>query len=86
MTNITLQKAWAIVKALIVEANQAIPGATGPEKREWVINKLITGVESVDNLIPVIGAWADLPVVDGFEKYLVRVAVERCYAELKLPE
>lgn len=56
------------------------------EKRTWVEKHVLELVEKGDNFIPVIGAWADLPVVDGFEKYLVRIAVERVYASLKLAE
>lgn len=48
--------------------------------------KALALVEFVDHMLPVIGQWADLPAVDGFEKYLVRVAIERAYAALKLPE
>lgn len=56
------------------------------EKRAWVEEKVLALVELGDNFIPVIGAWADLPAVDGLEKYLVRIAIERAYAALKLPE
>ena len=86
MKKIDLQTVWNILKELIEEANRAVPGASGIEKRAWVVDKVLNGIEAVDHLLPVIGAWADLPVVNGFEKYLVRIAVERCYAELKLPE
>ena len=77
---------WKLLTGLIQDANREIPGASGVEKRAWVEERVLGLVEVVDHLIPVIGKWADLPAVDGFEKYLVRIAIERAYAALKLPE
>ncbi len=43
---------------------------------------LLGAVEEYDNLIPVAGAYLDLPFVDGIEKSAVDVAVEKGYAWL----
>lgn len=82
----TMDKVWEILEKLVIAANDALPGKTGLEKRDWVSTKVLALVELGDNFVPIIGAWADLPVIDGLEKWLVNVAVERAYVALKLPE
>ena len=86
MSGFDLQEIFTLVKGLIVEANKQIPGATGPEKRAWVSERLVALVEFVDHMLPLVGKYLDLPVVDNFERYLINVLIERCYAELKLDE
>jgi hypothetical protein len=70
---------------LVKTAETAIPGASGKEKKAWCIDQVVKGVELGDNYIPIIGAWMDLPVIDGFERWLIGLAVEWAYTSLQLP-
>ncbi len=67
---------------LAKKAAAAMPGATGPERKAWGKKVLLGAIEQYDNLIPVAGAYLDLPFVDGIEKSAVDVAVEKGYAWL----
>jgi hypothetical protein len=53
-----------------------IPGATGKEKLAWVKAQIIQAVESIDNLLPVVGLWADLPWIDAAEAMGISAAVD----------
>jgi hypothetical protein len=57
-------------------AEDAIPGASGYEKRRWCGEKILKAVEDVDHLIPVIGPMFDTPLADLIEKTGVMKAVD----------
>lgn len=75
-----------LLVGLVKAAESALPGSSGKEKKAWCVDKAITLVEMGDNFIPLIGAWMDLPVVDGFERYIVGLGVEWAWTGLSLPE
>jgi hypothetical protein len=80
-----LTKIWELLKGLCKNADDLIPGATGKEKKAWVIDKVLELVNIGEMLIG-IGAWANLPIVDGFEKFIIGLGVERAWTELQLPQ
>lgn len=65
-------------------AEELLPGATGPEKKQWAKENLLKAVEDYDQLLPVIGAWLDLPIVNGLEKAGCDWAVEFGWAQLQV--
>lgn len=80
----TLSQIWELLKTLVKQAESALPGATGKEKKAWCVEKAVALVEQYDQLLPLIGQWADLPVVDSAQRYLIGLAVERAWTELEL--
>ena len=81
-----MSKVWELLEGLVKSAADALPGATGKEKKAWATEKAIALVEMADDFIPVLGKWADLPVIDGFERYLISLGIERAWTALQLPE
>ena len=81
-----ISKVWELLEGLVKAAVTALPGATGKEKKAWCIDQAVILVEMGDNWIPVLGKWADLPVVDQFERYLIGLGIERAWTALQLPE
>lgn len=77
---------WEMLKKLVKQADQLMPGKTGKEKKQWCIEHAVLLVEQYDQMLPMIGGWADLPIVDEFERYLIGLAVERCWTELELTQ
>lgn len=80
----TLSQIWTLLQNLVRDAESALPGATGKEKKAWCVEKAVALVEQYDQLIPVLGQWADLPLVDQAERYLIGLGIERAWTELKL--
>lgn len=66
---------WA-ARRLVRGVLDAIPGATGREKLQWVKDRLVELVESLDHLIPVIGAWLDNPLADAAERQGIEAIVD----------
>lgn len=80
-----MTQVWALLEGLVKSAADALPGATGKEKKAWCVEKAVALVEMGDNFIPILGQWADLPVVDSFERYLIGLGIERAWTALQLP-
>ncbi len=57
---------WA-AKELVILAEDQLPTAPGQTKLDWVKANLIRLVESVDQLVPVVGLWLDNPLADAAE-------------------
>lgn len=70
---------------LVKAAEEAVPGTDGKAKKQWCIDQAVKLVEMGDNFIPVLGQWADLPAVDGFERYIIGLGIEWAWTTLKLP-
>lgn len=81
-----MTQVWALLEGLVKAAADQLPGKSGKEKKAWCVEKALTLVEMGDNFIPLLGQWADLPVVDSFERYLVGLGIERAWTALQLPE
>ena len=81
-----ISKVWELLEGLVKAAVTVLPGATGKEKKAWCVAQAVTLVEMGDNFIPVLGQWADLPVVDKFEEYLISLGIERAWTALQFPE
>ncbi len=81
-TKITLKGLVEAGRWIARRANELLPGASGAEKKAWAKSHLLEVIEKFDDRAPVIGAFLDLPVVDGLEKSAVDVAVEKGYAWL----
>lgn len=79
-----LSQIWEALKDLVKQAETLMPGATGKEKKAWVVEQAVTLVERYDQMLPLIGKWADLPPVDAAQRYLIGLAVERAWTELQL--
>lgn len=67
---------WA-ARQLVQAANNALPGANGADKKTWVKTQILSALESVDHLIPVLGAWMDLPLFDTLQQQAVDFAVDK---------
>ena len=65
-------------------AEAAIPGMTGPEKKAWCVEEAMKLLENGETIIPLLAAWADLPIVENGERYLLGLAVERAWVVLQL--
>ena len=81
-----MEKVRELLKGLVKAAAEQMPGASGKEKKAWCTTKALALVEMGDNFIPVLGQWADLPVIDGFEAYLVGLGIEWAWTALQLGE
>ena len=79
-----IQKIWELLKGLCAQADQLIPGATGKEKKAWCIDKVADLVDAGEIMIGIAG-WANLPLVNGFERWIIGLGVERAWTELQLP-
>lgn len=73
----------SIAKAMVALAEKRLPGQTGPEKLAWCVDKVTCVLESFDDKLPVIGAFMDLPFVDGFERWAIKQVVEWAWASLQ---
>lgn len=60
-------------------ADQQLNPPTGPEKKEYALNLVLKWAEEHDNFIPGIGKYMDMPIIDGLEKLLLGVAIDRVY-------
>ena len=75
-----------MLEGLVKAAEKALPGATGKEKKAWATEKALALVEMGDDYLPILGAWADLPIINTLEAYLVGLGIERAWTLLKLSE
>ena len=73
-----------MAKAVVLLAEKRLPGATGAEKLAWCVDKVTMVMESFDGKLPVIGAFMDLPAVDGFERWAIKQVVEWAWAVLQV--
>lgn len=53
-----------------------MPGKTDEEKKLWCEGRLSALLESVDDLIPVIGKFMDSPIVDAIEAKAIKLLVD----------
>lgn len=79
-----LNQLWTALRDLVKRADEIMPGATGQEKKAWVVEQATQLVERYDHLLPLVGAWADLPAVDSAQRYLIGLAVERAWTALQI--
>lgn len=79
-----LTEIWEVLKKLVQQADQLMPGKTGKEKKAWCIEHAVLIVEQYDHMIPLLGQWADIPAVDAAQRYLIGLGIERCWTELEL--
>lgn len=75
-----LQQAWEEAKRLaregIQEAMKALPGdGQGQPREDLVVAFVLERVERLDQTLPAIGKYMDLPVVDWCERVAVQRAV-----------
>jgi hypothetical protein len=56
-----------------------LPGSTDEERKRFCVDFLVTQVEKLDNLVPAIASFLDLPVVDALERTLIEMFVDRVY-------
>lgn len=55
---------------------QVVVGKNEQEQKRWCAARLREVLETVDNLIPVVGAFMDLPVVDEAEHRIIEQLVD----------
>jgi hypothetical protein len=72
----------AILKNLVLMAEKQLPGARGVDKEAWCTQRAITILELFDNSVPVLGAFADLPMIDALQASAVKEAVHRAWTML----
>lgn len=73
-----------ILFSSIRTAEKIAPNALGFDKRKLATTYILGVVEGVDNLLPSIGAFMDLPVVDGMQHKVIEAAVEWGFAYLTI--
>lgn len=88
-----LKHIWAQATALaregIAHAWNALPGTDeGPEREAFALDLVMPRLEAVDHVLPVIGKYMDLPVVDWAEReavrQIIRALVRREYAAVRI--
>jgi hypothetical protein len=58
-------------RLLVQYAGTYLPGLEGKDKAQWVKQKILELVENYDSLIPVLGQFLDLPLLDTLEHFLL---------------
>jgi hypothetical protein len=93
-----MEKVLEMVKDLALQVVKSefdkLPGNTPKEKEDAAVSWIIDRVESVDQLIPVIGQYLDLPIVDVVERWAidkvaregVRLLIRQQYAATKIEQ
>lgn len=76
---------WKVITGLVKHAAATLPGASGKEKKEQVVDWAAKLVNAGEALLPV-ARWANIPAVDAFERFLIGLAVEWAWTQLQLPE
>lgn len=78
------------IEKLLVNAIDQVemyfPDALGAEKQMLATAYILGVVEKVDNLVPTIGAFMDLPIADMAERYVITAAVEWVFARLRVEQ
>lgn len=64
-------------KIAAAAALEMLPGSSLTERIDWAKRELLSAVETVDNLVPVLGAWMDTPIADALERWGVEQLCER---------
>lgn len=80
-----LEMIWNLLKEFVKQAETQIPGSTGKQKKAWCIERTLELVNAGEVMLG-IASWANLPFVDGFEKWIIGLGVERAWVELQLPQ
>jgi hypothetical protein len=80
-----INKIWELLKGLIQSAETSIPGNTGKDKKDWVINEVLQLVNAGEIMLG-IAKFMMLPPIEAFQKYIIGLGVERAWTELKLPQ
>lgn len=75
---------WEKLLELVKLAEASMPGSTGAEKKAWCIDEALSLVNTAESFIPFLSAWANLPFVDGAERYLIGLGIERAWVVLQL--
>ena len=65
-----------LAKRLVRYAEANLPGKTGPEKKAYCVAQALAVLEAFDDRIPVLGKWADVPLVDWLEEWAVGLLIE----------
>ena len=80
-----LEQIWGLLEGLVKAAETQIPGSTGKQKKAWCVDRALELVNAGEVLLG-IGGWANLPIVDGFEKWILGLGIERAWTALQLPQ
>lgn len=82
------EQAKAFARDAIKTAFERLPGTDGVAREQFAVEFALSKLESVDQSLPVIGKFMDLPLVDWAEreavKQLVRALVRREYAAMQI--
>lgn len=93
-----LKQVWELVTGLarqiVTSEFNKLPGATTKDKEDAAVTWIIDRVESVDHLLPAIGQYMDLPIVDLVERALIepvareaiRLVIRQQYAAVKIEQ
>lgn len=79
-------KIWELIVGLVKHAYKALPGLTGKERKEKVIEWVKHMVNMGEALIAPLAAWANTAIVDGFEGFIIGLGVEWAWTQLQLPK
>ena len=71
-------------KQVVLFAENTLPGKTGAEKKAWATNAALEVLEKFDDKIYWLGQWADLPLVDWLERWVVGLLIEWAWGALTL--
>lgn len=79
-----------IARQLIKQGFDALPGADTTARENYVVEIAVTELEKVDQALPVIGRFMDMPVIDWAQReavrQLVRALVRREYAVVRIEQ
>lgn len=75
-----LKHIWEQAKVLaregIEHAWNALPGADGPKREAFALDLVMPRLEAVDHVLPVIGKYMDLPLVDWGQRAAARRLIQ----------
>ncbi len=66
------------------ESFELVPGDNDEHKKNWCANRLTDILESLDNLVPVIGVILDISSIDKLEKQAIHLLVNWAYDRMKI--
>ncbi|HEX2864003.1 MAG TPA: hypothetical protein VHN99_05510, partial [Deinococcales bacterium] len=75
-----LNKIWEVLKGLCKEAETVIPGKTGKDKEAWCVDRVCEFTDWAEYMLG-IAAWANLPVFNGAERWIISLGVKRAFVE-----
>jgi hypothetical protein len=74
-----LESLRGLLLEVLAVSLKRLPGTTDEERKRFCVDFLVTQVETLDDLVPAIAAFLDLPLVDALQRTLIEMFVDRVY-------